>query len=241
MNRIHIDSTLSTNAYLKDLLKGEELPEGTIVVAREQLAGRGQAGNSWESEPGKNLTFSLLLYPDFLPIQDYFLLSEAVALGIKKALDSYLGFLSVKWPNDIYYRDKKLAGILIENEIQGRSIVRSVIGIGLNVNQEVFRSQALNPVSMKQITSTEYPLDRLLEDIVTSIHSCYNDLKEGNTKRITQNYHRSLYRRDGFYLYQDKAGEFLARIDSVDPSGYLHLITEDGKRRKYAFKEVSYR
>ncbi|MDL2243791.1 biotin--[acetyl-CoA-carboxylase] ligase [Bacteroidales bacterium OttesenSCG-928-J19] len=240
MNLIRIDSTASTNSFLKDLLQEQDLPEGTVVVAHEQSAGRGQAGNTWESEPGENLTFSILLRPDFLPIKDYFLLSEVIALSITEVLKFYIECLSVKWPNDIYYRDEKLAGILIENEIQGQTIVRSVIGIGLNVNQEIFRSDAPNPTSLKRITGLEYSLDSLLEDIVASILSLYQDLKEGNTKQIIQDYHLLLYRRKGFYRYQDKGGEFLAQIEQIDSSGHLYLITQEGEQRKYAFKEVKF-
>lgn len=238
MTLIRVDSIPSTNSLMKDLAAQQALPEGTVVLTREQSAGRGQVGTSWESEPGKNLTFSLLLYPDFLPIHSYFLLSEAVALGIKEALSVYLDSLAVKWPNDLYHKNRKLAGILIENELQGQTIARSVIGIGINVNQETFRSDAVNPISMKQITGVDYDLGELLERIISSVFFYYNELKDGRTESVIQSYHQSLYRREGYHPYQDKEGEFFARIDRVDNSGFLHLTTQGGEQRKYAFKSV---
>ncbi len=237
---IKIDSTPSTNIYLKDLLNNSPLSEGTVVVADAQTAGRGQTGTHWESEPCKNLTFSLLLRPAFLPVADYFLLSKVVALGISDCLEKYLSGITIKWPNDIYWQDKKLVGILIENEITGSTIGQSVIGIGINVNQEIFRSDAPNPVSMKHILGEEIDLDILLAEMVDSILARYEALKEGNHKKIEQDYFSRLYRRQGYHWFEDKNGRFEAGIETVDNAGYIHLLTDTGERKKYAFKEVKY-
>jgi BirA family biotin operon repressor/biotin-[acetyl-CoA-carboxylase] ligase len=155
-------------------------------------------------------------------------------------LDTYTRDISIKWPNDIYYKDKKIAGILIENNITGKILSRAVAGIGINVNQAVFHSDAPNPVSLKQITGMETDLNELLEQISCAVLSRYQQLKDGETNRITEDYHRALYRKAGFYPY--KAGEtsFLAKIESVANDGFLHLITEEGERRCYAFKEVRF-
>lgn len=237
MNIIRIDSLASTNSYLKDLVT-DDMEEGTIVVAHKQIAGRGQTGNSWESEAGKNLTFSLLLRPDFLSIKEYFLLSKAIALGIKDCLDTYSGDISIKWPNDIYYRDKKLAGILIENDIMGSTISQSVIGIGININQKVFLSDAPNPVSLIQIIDRETDLDSLLYKVHQAISLRYEEIKL-NPGKITEDYARSLYRNNGYFTYKDRNGLFDARIDRVDNDGLLYLITRQGEERSYCFKEVS--
>jgi BirA family biotin operon repressor/biotin-[acetyl-CoA-carboxylase] ligase len=240
MNIIRIDSTASTNFFLKEWAKEQVLEEGTVVFANTQTAGRGQTGTFWEAEPGKNITCSLLLYPVFLPVKQHFLLSETVALGVKEILDDYLKNVSIKWPNDIYFEDRKIAGILIENELSGTEFSQSVIGIGLNVNQEIFTSPAPNPVSLKQITGVDFDLERLTEKIIRRILYWYDQLKTGRTGLLSQTYRHFLYRRDDFYPYEDKNGRFRAQIQSVDESGFLHLTTDEGEERRYAFKEVSF-
>jgi BirA family biotin operon repressor/biotin-[acetyl-CoA-carboxylase] ligase len=197
-------------------------------------------GTYWEAEAGKNLTFSLLLYPRFLPVRDHFLLSKMIALAVKDVLDTYSPGISIKWPNDIYSKDKKLAGILIENEIMGQVLSQSVIGTGMNVNQEIFRSTAPNPISLKQITGQDTALDDLLEKLSSSVENRYEQLRAGETASIARDYHASLYRNDGFYPYKDRNGVFRARIESVGNDGLLHLLCNDGERRDYAFKEVSF-
>lgn len=242
MNIIYIESTPSTNSYLKELANREEIKEGTFVVTREQTAGRGQAGNSWESEPDMNLTFSLLLYPTFLSIKDYFLLSKAVSLGVKDSLDEYVSNILIKWPNDIYFEDRKMAGILIENEIQGTKIVRSIIGIGININQEVFSDRVPNPTSLRQVTGQEFNLNSLMESFSENILSRYRSLqdKDKDNIEIDDNYYKALYRRDIYADYKDKNGIFNAKIEAVDNSGFLHLTTDSGEKRQYTFKEVSF-
>ena len=239
-NIIKIKETDSTNHWLKEQSEKQPLDEGTAVIAEYQTAGKGQRGNRWESEAGKNITCSLLLYPDFLPVKQHFLLSEAVALGLKDAAEQYICPVQIKWPNDLYYQNRKIAGILIENELTGQIIGKSVIGIGLNVNQEQFSDAAPNAVSMKQILGEEINVDTLLKKMVNAILFRYNTLKTGNTESITLAYHDSLYRKSGFYFFSDKNGPFKAAIERIADDGFLHLITEAGEKRSYAFKEISY-
>ncbi|GHT52235.1 biotin--[acetyl-CoA-carboxylase] ligase [Bacteroidia bacterium] len=252
MKIIRIPSTDSTNRYLKELSSSNKsLPEGTVVVATEQTAGRGQAGNYWEAEAGKNLTFSLLLHPNFLSSTQHFLLSKAVALALTKALAEALSntviagltrnplpSIQIKWPNDIYINNHKIAGILIENDWQATQITRSIIGIGLNVNQIDFKSNAPNPISIKQITGTDTNLDDLLSEILHHIYKVYEQLKSGKTETIATAYEQALYRKTGFHDYADKNGAFRAEIQSVSNEGLLHLRTDGGEQRSYAFKEV---
>ncbi len=234
-----LESVDSTNAYLKEWLTKEDLEENTVVVAHHQTAGRGQTGASWESEPGKNLTFSLLLYPSFLPFNQHFLILQAVSLGIKDVLAHYVHDISIKWPNDLYWENKKMGGILIENAIEGSIFQSSVIGVGLNVNQDVFYSDAPNPVSLKQITGQEIILEELLNQLWDNILLYYNQIREEIQRPvIAQAYKQSLYRKEGYYPYNDAAGDFLARIADVEENGQLVLEDIHQQIRRYSFKEV---
>jgi BirA family biotin operon repressor/biotin-[acetyl-CoA-carboxylase] ligase len=239
MNIIKIEATASTNLFLKELARKQILEEGTVVLAGTQTAGRGQAGNYWESEPGKNITCSILVYPTFLLPKQHFLLSETMALGVKESVDFYLKKVTVKWPNDIYVEDRKIAGILIENELLGQQFSQSVIGIGLNVNQEVFTSDAPNPVSLKQLLGADVNVNDLAEKMVERILYWYEKLKAGETECISKTYHEFLYRKSGFHCYEDTTGRFKARIKSVAEDGFLQLETDQGEERRYTFKEVS--
>ena len=155
---IHLEETDSTNKYLNELCNKQCVEELTTITADFQTSGRGQRGNSWESEAGQNLMFSFVLYPTFLKARRQFLLSQIISLAIKEELERYVSNISIKWPNDIYWKDKKICGMLIENDLTGVHISRSITGIGINVNQETFCSDAPNPVSLKQINGQSYDL-----------------------------------------------------------------------------------
>ena len=240
MDIIKVETTKSTNAYLKELANKQVVTEGTAVAASNQTEGKGQRGNSWESEAGKNITCSLLLYPSFLLTRQIFLLSEAVSLGVKETLNTYTEEITVKWPNDIYYNEQKIAGILIENELTGNEYNMSVVGIGLNINQEHFFSDAPNPVSLKQITGKDYDTETILKEMVKNIMNLYEKLKAGDAENIIQMYHEALYRKTGFHRYEDNDGIFNALINRVSDDGLLHLITDNNEERSYAFKEVRF-
>ena len=240
MNIIHIEQCPSTNIYLKELNQERKLDEGSLVLTANQTNGRGQRTNRWESQTGKNITCSLLLYPDFLPLDRFFLLSETISLAIKDTLDTYVDDISIKWPNDIYFQDKKICGILIENELTDNRYSQSIVGIGLNVNQEIFMSNAPNPVSLKQITGEDFNLDSLVSEMLKNCLSWYEKLKLDQTPLIEKSYLKALYRSKGLYLYKDASGVFRASLEKVESNGYLHLRTEDGELRSYAFKEVEF-
>ena len=236
--KIHrFESLTSTNSYMA--ARADQLVHGDVVIAKTQTAGRGQRGNSWEAEPGKNLTFSIFLKPDNVPAADAFLLSMKVSVAIVDALNNILApeKVKIKWPNDIYWNDLKLAGILIENSFSGTQIDHSIIGIGLNVNQKMFVSNAPNPVSMTQIAGHDFDLDTVLQKIVISIIKEVDTLID--TADLTVRYHDSLWRFGNLYLWHEPDGsEFLATIDNVAPTGHLTLKTPDGHKSSYAFKEV---
>lgn len=234
---MYIRETDSTNTKLRALLNEQPLPEGFIVRTDFQTSGKGQKGNSWESERGKNLLFSILLYPTYLPIEKQFIISQLISIAIKKTLDQYSVGFSVKWPNDIYYFDKKIGGILIENIIQGNKIKSMIAGIGLNINQIKFKSDAPNPVSLIQITGKRTVLIPVLNQIYENIMELY---LQWNEEKIAEIYAESLYRKDGFHRYNASGEEFEAKIIRVHPDGKLELETTGAEKREYYFKEVTF-
>jgi len=237
-NLQYIKQTHSTNALLWKMIRESHQPDGTVVYTDFQTAGKGQIGNSWESEAAKNLLFSVVLHPSQIPLDRLFLVSQLVSIAIKRVLDKYCENISVKWPNDIYWNDKKLAGILIENSLQGNKVKAVVIGVGLNVNQIKFLSNAPNPVSLKQITGKSLNRKQLLKEICRNINELYDSLNE---KKIRHEYAESLYRKTGLHSFADEFGSFNARIIEVHPDGQLELETESGERKCYYFKEVQFR
>lgn len=236
---IRLEETTSTNSYLRGLVGKEPLPEGSVVVTEYQTAGRGQVGNTWESEIGKNLMFSVILYPDFLPANRQFLISQIAALSVKETLDEYVDDIKVKWPNDIYWRDRKICGMLIENDLSGRELYCSVLGIGININQQEFLSDAPNPVSLVQITGQEYDRAEVLNKFQKHLYERYIDLIREKEDDIRNDYMAALYRGSGFYPYRDEKGLFEASIKGIELTGHLILELPDGELRRYAFKEVS--
>lgn len=176
---IALEETDSTNQYISQLCNNlkEDVAELTTVTAEFQTSGKGQRGNTWEAEKGKNLLFSFVLYPTFLEARRQFILSQMVSLAIKEELSRWSDDITIKWPNDIYWKDKKICGILIENEIAGHHIERSIAGIGININQETFHSDAPNPVSLKQITGREHDRHEILAHILRRVEIYYKGLQ----------------------------------------------------------------
>lgn len=237
---IHVQETDSTNNHLSAVAEKEPVAEFTVVLADFQTAGKGQRGNTWEAEKEKNLLFSFVLYPTFLEAKRQFILSQIVSLSIKEELDQWTEDVSIKWPNDIYWKDKKICGILIENDLTGAFIARSISGIGVNINQDVFLSNAPNPVSLKQITGQEHDCHTILNHIMQRIKAYYSLLRQGKTADIISRYQNALFRKTGMHRYCDENGEFQAQILEVEPDGHFILKDELGKVRRYVFKEVQY-
>ena len=266
---IHIDETDSTNRWImkqgdgsfvtsRDVSKADQTTPfpsysggescAQVVVAEYQTAGRGCGSNTWESERGKNLTFSVLLHPTEIPADCQFRISEAVSVAICETLERWFRPLSpsdsspnsgeqvitIKWPNDIYVGDKKICGILIENQLRGRLISDSIVGIGLNVNQTVFRSDAPNPVSLAQLTGHEEDREALLQAFLQRL----SVTMEMEPEALMEAYRSRLYRREGFHRFSDSRGEFEAKVMNVLDDGRLVLLDTEGKARMYAFKEV---
>ena len=238
-----VKTLASTNDYLSELCKQGKAEEFYTVIAEDQTDGKGQRGNSWESEPGKNLTFSIALYPTAIEANKQFHLSMLASIAIIDTLTDYTDGFSIKWPNDIYWHDKKICGILIENELEGQYLSQSIIGIGLNINQTEFLSSAPNPVSLYQIIGKEIDKDEVFSKIIHALLGGYKALEDNFIEAsacISHLYKKFLYRKDDFHIYQDKDGTFEARIHNVGNDGYLYLEDTGNNIRKYAFKEVTY-
>ena len=210
-----------------------------MVVTDFQTAGKGQVGNSWESEAGMNLMFSILLYPDFIPANRQFLISQIASLSVKETLDAYTDFIQVKWPNDIYWKDRKICGMLIENDLSGQLLYCSIIGIGLNLNQSLFRSNAPNPISLTQITGKKYDREEVLNRFLRIFFQYYCLLLQEKEEEVRTAYMQALYHGEGYHRYRDGQGQFEARIQAIEPTGHLILQLRDGEQRRYAFKEVT--
>lgn len=240
---MYIKTTNSTNTLLRELIAQGNPPD--FVYAGYQTAGRGQTGNGWESEANKNLLCSILLAPR----QNLFELNMAVSIAVHRLVNRSLPDrgLTIKWPNDIYWNDRKIAGILIENAIVGSEIRYSIAGIGLNINQTQFVSDAPNPVSLKQITGEQYNIDEWMAQLYAEVQKALNE-------DIWDYYKAHLYRRQGYWPFVEREvdttptmnagnqteGIFMARIADVLPTGEILLEDEQGKQRKYHFKQVRY-
>jgi BirA family biotin operon repressor/biotin-[acetyl-CoA-carboxylase] ligase len=238
---IRFDEIESTNNYLKQLIREKSVAEGTVVISEFQSDGRGQQGNSWFSTKGKNLLFSLLLRPKNLLANEMFILSCITSLAIEKTLSKLIDNVSIKWPNDIYWNEKKIAGILIENNLQEGLVKSSIVGIGLNINEVSFPDNLPNPISLHQITKTEYDKMQILDALFHEFFALYHRLENGEAVEIKEEYRQKLFRADGYFLFEDSNGKFFAKIVDVLSSGHLILEAEaEQSKRKYAFKEVQF-
>lgn len=229
----------STNRFLRQMESYDE-EALTVAVADYQTAGKGQGTHTWESEAGKNLLFSLLVCPRWVPVRRQFLLSEAGALAIKEALDSYAEGFSLKWPNDVYWNDRKISGTLIETSVDSRGIKRCVFGVGVNINQMQFLSDAPNPVSLAQIVGHEVDREEVLQKIIDAFLRYYELLRRADYQDVTGIYHLSLYRRKGYHWYEDADGKFEGAFVEVEDDGHLVLHDKKGVIRSYAFGEIKF-
>ena len=263
---IELDEIDSTNHFMHDY-DGEEGELMTVAVCNKQTAGRGNGTNSWESEEGKNLTFSVKAHPVGVPANLQYVLLEAMALAVRNTLAAEVesvrswsmledydfmfgrsvasgtdcrGF-TVKWPNDIYWDDRKISGTLSECEINSSGVKSCIIGVGINVNQREFLSDAPNPISLAQIMRRSISLTKLLDKVLEGFERYLLAVNKGDYDEIHKAYLDVLYRRTGSYGYEDKNGLFYARIDTVMPNGHLILHRDDGMVSEYEFKEVKFK
>jgi len=235
-----IENLPSTNLHAARLIKHNDISEGTIIYTNYQLAGRGQMGNKWESEDSKNLLISIVLFPSMINPSDQFVLSMAISLGICDFLKRYIPVCRIKWPNDIYVNNDKIAGLLIENSVMGDHIENTIAGIGLNINQDKFLSSAPNPVSLRMITGKAYDLNTCLYQLADDLDKRYKQLIAGNLIQIKKEYTSNLYRLNKWCNYRDKNGSYLGRIKSTSEYGNIMIESESGKTIEYSFKEVDF-
>ena len=231
-----IEETTSTN----DDAKRPEYRHGDIVWAERQTAGRGQRGHRWSSAEGLNLTFSLVLEPRFLPAGEQFLLNEAVALALTDTFAQFGIAARIKWTNDIYVNDRKICGMLLEHNLDGTRLARTVAGIGLNVNQERFPAWIANPCSIRTETGIRHDVMEVFAKLYGHLSMRYGMLEEGRADRISDDYNTLLYRRgkpSRFFLPEE--GEVIGTICGAGPDGRL-TVTIDGKERGFLFREIEF-
>ena len=241
-NFIKLKEVDSTNNYLKKLTSNSEpLPEGTVIMADHQFAGRGQQESVWQTEPGKNISASIYLKPSFLPLKKQFYLNMAVSLAVSEALSDFLPHpVMVKWPNDIYYNKKKLGGILIENTLTGSTIKSAVIGIGLNINQEEFTGElGAKATSLFQILHKEADLEFVMTKIFVYMEKYYLNLKSGKYEFLHQQYLKCLLNYNLSAGYRQNGRVFEGIIRGVEDNGLLNMEI-DGKLFTFNFKEIEY-
>ena len=230
----------STNSYASGLIKSGHVSEGTLIYTNFQSAGRGQKGSTWESEDGKNLLFSVILYPSMVSPADQFILSIFISLGICDFLKQLAPGCKIKWPNDIYYGDDKIAGILIENSITGNTILNSIAGIGLNINQEEFPEEIPNPVSLKILTGIEHDTELCLHNLAACLDRRYKQVISGEWDDLRVEYISSLYRLNQWHRFKTADGIFQGKIISIADSGCIKIQERDGKIQEYSFKEIEF-
>ena len=239
IHRIHLAETASTNNYAREF----PLNSGVMLITTDyQTAGRGQRGNAWESAPEKNLLFSLAIKPNNISASQQFAICELISVALCDVLAKYCTDIRIKWPNDIYYRNHKLCGILIEHDLEGTQLSRTIIGVGLNVNQEQFVSDAPNPISLSQVIGHEVDREALLEAITARFFELYQQYASAILDRtaLHQRYISLLYRLNIPSTYRDSRSAFTATLRNVELGGRLILEDQQGTLRSYLFKEVTY-
>ncbi len=233
----HLPTTTSTNDDARD----GRYAHGDIIWAEHQSAGRGQRGHRWSSAEGENLTFSLVLEPRFLPAGEQFLLCEVVALALTDTLSRFGITARIKWTNDIYVDDKKVVGILIEHNLAAGYLARTIVGIGLNVNQMEFDPELPNPASMAQIAGRKFDRREVLECLAECCAARYAQLERGEKEALQADYRIRMYRLGERHPYRLPDGtRFMATLEGVQPSGELLLRRDDGTLSGYLFKEVEF-
>ncbi|HPW90424.1 MAG TPA: biotin--[acetyl-CoA-carboxylase] ligase [Paludibacteraceae bacterium] len=239
IDHIHLPEVDSTNVWLRNNLA--HYRHGFVISTDYQTCGKGQVNTHWESERGANLLFTLLLEPCKIPVEQQFLLSQLISISIVNTLRQELDMpVTIKWPNDIYVGDKKMSGILIENTIMDGKLSKAIVGIGLNVNQQTFTSDAPNPVSMYQLRSKFFDREALLHKLTTKILVDYEQFNLTQSNQLQTTYYELLYRNKGYHLFRTAKEEFEAEINSVLPNGPIQLRTKKGEYKLFAFKEVQF-
>lgn len=234
---LEYEKATSTNTLAEELPLAQ-LKDKMVILTWRQTQGRGQAANKWESIPDKNISMTVVFKPQRLEAGKQFAVSMVIALGCMDFVRRYVDEVSVKWPNDVYVGERKIAGILIEHRIAGAFIQSSLCGIGVNINQKEFFSDAPNPVSLWQLTGKELPLKQVLEELLECIGRRYEEVYDSGN--LEKDFLQNMYRSSGAFTWEDETGRFEASIAGIDEYGQLVLKDTGGKEKIYAFKEVKY-
>lgn len=243
-NSIHLESVDSTNSYASELMRQIALPEGSLIYTFVQENGRGQRGNSWESEPNKNVALSLVMQPKFLSVEQQFLLTKITSLSVADLMAEFLGSvinpeeIRIKWPNDIYVKDKKITGILIENTLKDSQIQASVIGVGINVNQEIFKTKTAT--SMFLSANVQFNLSDVMDRFCELFEHRYLQLRTGKPEALDVNYLNLLYRLGKWAGYAQMETEFEGKITGVSNVGKLKMELRNGELKEFDLKEIRF-
>jgi len=246
-NCIRLSETESTNTYAINLLKEVNVPEGTLIITEHQTNGRGQRGTTWVAEPGSNITCSLIIHPDFLTLNEHFLISKIIALSIQKTIQDFLitdkSDVKIKWPNDIMVKGLKISGILIENSIQDARIKNSVIGFGINVNQSTFWELNKIATSIFCLNKRKSNCDEIINSVCSYFESYYLKLKQNKYNSINDEYFKQLLHYNEIFQYKEiDSGKMLSgKIVNIENNGWIVIETfPDNEIKKYSLKEISF-
>ena len=243
-NSIHVESLDSTNSYASEMLRQIELLEGSIIYSFEQLKGRGQRGNSWESEPFKNVALSLVMYPKFLSVEQQFLLTKITSLAVADLMAEMLKDsvnpeeISIKWPNDIYVKGKKIAGILIENTLRESTLQSSIVGIGINVNQLNFATK--HATSLALLADKEFKLMKVFDRLCEFFEARYLQLKANKLESIDNAYLERLFKLNEWSNYSSQETVFEGNIRGVSKVGKLQVELRSGEIREFDLKDIAF-
>lgn len=238
---IYLEEVNSTNSYLSALAAQEKVVDGTVVLAAHQLAGKGQRGNVWQAEKGKNLTFSIYYSPAAMRISKQFLLTQAISLGVYDYLCLRCTKVKIKWPNDLYVNDKKIGGMLIENSIKGELISQVVIGIGLNINQETFDASLQNATSLYIENKKIYNLEDECKTLLSYVERRYLSWLNGNHAVLKEQYLNVIYRYKSWHTYKLPNGSVLeGMITGLEETGQLLVQDPTGVQHSFANQEIMF-
>ncbi len=238
---IHIPETESTNTFAMDLVAKTNPSEGTCVISDYQTGGKGQIGRFWHSEASKNILISYIFYPTLLQVRDQFYLNIISGLAVRDVVASFIENVHIKWPNDIYVDDRKIAGILVQNTLRESFIKATVIGIGLNVNQTIFPIDIPNPTSFSLQTDKVFDINHIVAFLSSRLEFYYLKLKNGHQATLMEAYLSSLYMKGEWAVYRDSEHQiFTGMIEGIDDQGRLEVKMEDGLIRPFGFREISF-
>lgn len=233
---IYLPTCHSTNDIAASLVPQQDIYEGTVIITDHQTSGKGQRGNSWEAEPSKNLTFSIILQPALLQISNQFFLNIIISLALHDYLTKQLTGIKIKWPNDIYFYDNKIGGILIENAVKAGKIESVIAGIGLNINQTKFRYS--NAISLAQACRHEFDKEAVLEELLMTIEARYLQLKAGAFEKLKKEYLTHLYWREEEHIFKEQ-DFFNGKIKGIDNNGKLG-VEVNNEMRYFDVKEIKF-